>query len=465
MRAFSLSESSRFTSGNNLKYEDYLMNKFNNSMLAYYQLGEVVSSTTAIDQSANAFNSVGVAGTTFGGTGISNTSKTACTFTGTTGASYIQLEASPGSRLRTSLFTLAIWFKRAGAGTAPTSGTGTGGITAEPLISKGMAESETATFNCNYFLGLEIIDTTNIYLSADFEKDNSGNTTNFPIGRNARMLDCSTASNVVTFLSHTQAGATAVPHTFNNGDRVRFGGNAITNITAAQWYYIVTTNKASGTFQISATNGGSAITIGNISAGGGAWFNHAAATTVITTSDTNWHFAVNTWDGTNLKCYLDGVLVENEIPTMIPPENTSTQLACISAGCTSAAVKSGGFNGKLQHATIWSKCLSASEIKDLYNKGIETPIAVALAPSAALLTATSIYSGNASTFVVQLTDAVSVDDTTVLGGSVVLKKDGSTLVQGTDYSFSYSNSLDQITLTATGIGSTFPAGSYQVILN
>lgn len=472
MRAYAGGTPGLWTTDNNRKYEEYLKNKFWNGLLGYYTLGDTVGtgSGSVVDSGPNGFTSPASAGTTFGGAAIvNNTLATAVTLTGVTGASYIQLEASPGSRFRTTLFTLAVWFKRAGAGSIPTSGTGTGGINAEPLITKGMAENESLGLNCNFFMGLEAMG-TNFYVSADFEKDGTGNATNFPVGRNGRMLDCSSTSTTLTALAHAGAGAPAnAPHTFDNGDRIRFGGTTLgANITAGTWYFVVNTNKVAGTYQVSATNGGAAITgLSVVASGGGAWFNHAkAAVGLITSSDTAVHFAVVTWDGALLKSYLDGVLSEVEVPTMIPPENVSQQLAGIGVGITTAAARSGGFNGKLQHAAIWSVCLTQPDIINLWNKGNETPIAVTVPPTAQSLTASSIYSGNAATFVIQLTDTSGgIDDATVLGATVVLKKDGSTLVQATDYSFAYNSGLDQITLTATGIGATFPAGIYQIVLN
>ncbi len=57
------------------------------------------------------------------------------------------------SDLRSATFTLELWFQRTGAG-AGTS-TGTGGITAIPLITKGRAEAETAAADVNYFFGID----------------------------------------------------------------------------------------------------------------------------------------------------------------------------------------------------------------------------------------------------------------------------------------------------------------------
>ncbi len=82
------------------------------------------------------------------------------------------------STLGASVFTLEAWIYRTGNGT--TTSTGTGGVTAYPVVTKGRGESETAGLNCNYFMG---IDTSN-RLVADFEAAaTSGVTTgqNYPV--------------------------------------------------------------------------------------------------------------------------------------------------------------------------------------------------------------------------------------------------------------------------------------------
>ncbi len=447
-----------------LKYEAFLQKYFSSNLVGYYPLGDTAS--PAVDLTSNAFNSVAVGtGVAFANAAsIPNSLKTSVALNGTAAQTYIQLESSPGSRFRVTTFTLNIWAKREGTGNASASGTGTGGIIAEPLMMKGGAESETSGINMNWGFGLEAMG-SNFYISADFEKDNTGNLTDKPTGRNARMCDCSVASNVFTFRSTTQAAGTAVPHTFNNGDRVRFGGTAITGVTAGTWYFIVSTNQGAGTFQISATSGGAAITgLGTVAAGGGAWFNHAIATVVLGSADTGWHMYSCTWDGTNLKTYMDGVLAENEVPTMTPPENISTQLAALFAYVTSAAARTGSFNGKGQHASIWSAALTAQNLLDLYNNGIVAAPPATPAPSASMVSTTPNLPG--ATIVVQLTDGtVGIDDASVVTGSVVLKKDGVTLTPVTDYTFAYNSGTDQITLTAVLNGGVFPVGVYTVILN
>jgi RHS repeat-associated protein len=65
-------------------------------------------------------------------------------------------------------FTLECWFKRNATGI--TTNTGTGGVTAVPLITKGRAENDTGQTNMNYFLGIG----TNNVLVADFKEFPNG---------------------------------------------------------------------------------------------------------------------------------------------------------------------------------------------------------------------------------------------------------------------------------------------------
>lgn len=78
----------------------------------------------------------------------------------------------PASGLNMHQFTLETWFYWTGGGT--TASTGTGGISAIPLITKGRGESESATYNVNYFLGIN-----GGKLAADFEAFSGG--ANYPV--------------------------------------------------------------------------------------------------------------------------------------------------------------------------------------------------------------------------------------------------------------------------------------------
>ena len=67
--------------------------------------------------------------------------------------------------LGASTFTLEVWFKREGTG-VPAS-TGTGGVDAIPLVTKGRGEDDGSNVDMNYFLGIRASDGV---LAADFEE-------------------------------------------------------------------------------------------------------------------------------------------------------------------------------------------------------------------------------------------------------------------------------------------------------
>src|SRR5205814_7228797 len=100
--------------------------------------------------------------------------------TGTTAASdQVTFGAAPG--LDAETFTIETWFKRDGAGIS--TSTGTGGLDAIPLVTKGRAEAEGSNVDMNYFLGIRATDNV---LVADFE-------------------------DMATGLNHPVAGTTAIP--------------------------------------------------------------------------------------------------------------------------------------------------------------------------------------------------------------------------------------------------------------
>lgn len=78
------------------------------------------------------------------------------------------------SKLGLSAFTLETWFRRDAAGQA--SYTGTGGLNAIPLLTKGRGEDDGSVVDMNYFLG---IDAATGVLAADFEDKATGG--NHPI--------------------------------------------------------------------------------------------------------------------------------------------------------------------------------------------------------------------------------------------------------------------------------------------
>ena len=77
--------------------------------------------------------------------------------------------AAGASGLGATTFTLETWFKREGPGIA--TSTGSGGVTAVPLITKGMAQADGSNLDMNYFLG---IDNVKRVIVADFEDAATG---------------------------------------------------------------------------------------------------------------------------------------------------------------------------------------------------------------------------------------------------------------------------------------------------
>lgn len=85
-----------------------------------------------------------------------------------------------------SAFTLECWFQKTGTGS--TAYSGTGGVTAYPLLSKGRAESDGNTKDLNYFFGIQ---SGTKYLCADFEESTTGGSPglNHPIVGHTAIVD------------------------------------------------------------------------------------------------------------------------------------------------------------------------------------------------------------------------------------------------------------------------------------
>ena len=80
---------------------------------------------------------------------------------------YVTFGAAPG--LGSPTFTVECWFKRTGVGV--TASSGSGGVTAVPLVTKGRGEGDGANVDMNYFLGIRATDNV---LVADFEEGATG---------------------------------------------------------------------------------------------------------------------------------------------------------------------------------------------------------------------------------------------------------------------------------------------------
>ena len=87
--------------------------------------------------------------------------ETALQFNGS--SQYVTFGQAPALGL--SSFTLEVWFRRDGTG--QTASSGSGGVTAVPLLTKGRGEADGSTVDMNWFLGIRASDNV---LCADFEE-------------------------------------------------------------------------------------------------------------------------------------------------------------------------------------------------------------------------------------------------------------------------------------------------------
>ena len=102
-------------------------------------------------------------------TALAAPSTNALQFNGST-TQYVGFGTTGRDNLGSETFTLELWFKRTATGSVTVS-TGTGGVTAYPLLTKGMGEADGDTRDCNYFLGIRSSDNV---LAADFEDSTNG---------------------------------------------------------------------------------------------------------------------------------------------------------------------------------------------------------------------------------------------------------------------------------------------------
>lgn len=184
---------------------------------------------------------------------------------------YVTFGAAPG--LGAAQFTLEVWFRKLGAGV--TANTGTGGVNAVPLLTKGRGEADGGTnVDTNYFMGLD----ASGRLVADFEEGAGGASPS---------------------LNHPITGVRAI-------------------------------------------------------------------------SDSLWHHAAATYDGTTWRLYLDGIL-ENSLVVGQPPRSDSIQHAALGTALTSTNVPEGYFNGLLDEARVWSYARSQAEIQTAMNSELSLP--------------------------------------------------------------------------------------------
>jgi len=94
----------------------------------------------------------------------------------------------------------------------------------------------------------------------------------------------------------------------------------------------------------------------------GSWQTAAADTSALSAS--SWSHVLCTYDGANIKLYVNGILKDTQVETdsLTSSSSTALSLARDSAG-------SGYYDGQLDEAKIWNYALTPQQIKDDYNQG------------------------------------------------------------------------------------------------
>jgi Concanavalin A-like lectin/glucanases superfamily len=92
-------------------------------------------------------------------------------------------------------------------------------------------------------------------------------------------------------------------------------------------------------------------------------------------SDGNWHYVVGTYDGSQVKLYVDGVQVASNLTTTPPrtiPDNTGIQPVRIGANSLELVDGKGDgyFTGRIGEIRLWNRSLSAEEVSAAYNNGL-----------------------------------------------------------------------------------------------
>jgi Concanavalin A-like lectin/glucanases superfamily/Calcineurin-like phosphoesterase len=106
-----------------------------------------------------------------------------------------------------------------------------------------------------------------------------------------------------------------------------------------------------------------------------------------------WHYAVVTFDGSTIRFYVDGVLV-NSKSTSASPDNSGSQP--LRVGADSNTLKS-FFTGNVDEVRVWNRALSAQEVSDAYGGTFNTSGQVAYISSGSSISsfkATSLQSTN-----------------------------------------------------------------------
>ncbi len=103
---------------------------------------------------------------------------------------------------------------------------------------------------------------------------------------------------------------------------------------------------------------------------GGTW--HAAKTPISSISPNTWHHALVTYDGDTIRLYLDGKQVAENATPNGPVNYAVNNPLCIGAEAGSSACSDGEyFQGHIDEVRVYAKTLVASEVWNIYAKGLE----------------------------------------------------------------------------------------------
>ena len=102
----------------------------------------------------------------------------------------------------------------------------------------------------------------------------------------------------------------------------------------------------------------------NTGTGSARTYNTYCGTTLLQAN--TWYHACGTYDGTNIKIYVNGILEKTQAYTMSAPEDYLT-IFCWSLSGSSGAAIHGNYklNGALNDVRIYDHCLSAAEVKEI----------------------------------------------------------------------------------------------------
>jgi hypothetical protein len=160
------------------------------------------------------------------------------------------------------------------------------------------------------------------------------------------------------------AGDSNTAVTFNGTTQhVTAAGSSIFSATNA-WSLELWVNRtgSSGILFLARNAGSTALQIGSGNVQILRSFSPEGAKTAVGALGLGWHYVVGTYDGSNLRLYVDGVLAGG------PTASTSSAGAAGSIDIAANAT-SGFFAGTLDEIAIYGRALSASEIATHYNVG------------------------------------------------------------------------------------------------